>query len=283
MTADGSAGGPRRLTRNACAKINLTLHVTGQRPDGYHLLDSLVCFADVADEITVTAAPDLSLSVDGPLGAGVPDDNRNLVMQAAQLFAHPQGARIRLTKHLPHAAGIGGGSADAAAALLALAELWDAPLPDDIVGLGADVPVCLSPAALRMRGVGELLDPVPPFPEAHAVLVNPAVAVETPPVFKALDQKQNPPMPHDIPAFEDVAALAAWCGQQRNDLETPARQIAPVIGAALDALRGTLLARMSGSGATCFGLCANKAQADHLAAQIAADQPLWWVKSVRLS
>ena len=269
--------------RRARAKINLTLHVTGQRSDGYHLLDSLVCFADIADEITVAPAQDLSLTVDGPLAAGVPTDDSNLVMRAARLFPDAPGAAIRLTKHLPNAAGIGGGSADAAAALKALAELWDRDIPIDLLSLGADVPVCLAPMALRMRGVGELLDPLPPFPEVWAVLVNPRVPVSTPEVFKALSSKDNPAMADDLPRFSTVQDLAGWCTAQRNDLETPARSIAPVIGDALEALSDSLLARMSGSGATCFGLCADQVAAETLAADISKTHPDWWVVPTRLS
>lgn len=270
------------ITRRARAKINLTLHVTGQREDGYHLLDSLVCFADVYDTLHVRAAEDLRLSVEGPMARGVPTDGRNLVMQAAGLFAGTAGAEIVLTKALPHAAGIGGGSADAAAALLALAELWDAPLPDDALRLGADVPVCLAPGALRMRGVGEVLTPVLPLPPLWAVLVNPGVAVETPPVFKALTDKNGAPMAQDVPEFAHAGDLISWCAAQRNDLQAPALQIAPVIGDVLEALQPAGLARMSGSGATCFGLCTTADEASGLAQQISGARPDWWVQSARL-
>lgn len=269
----------RRLAR---AKINLTLHVTSQRADGYHLLDSLVCFADVADVLEIVPAQALSLRVDGPMAEGVPTDARNLVIRAAQLMEAPVGAQISLTKNLPAAAGIGGGSADAAAALLGLAELWDSPLPEGLETLGADVPVCLAPSALRMRGVGEQLSPVPPFPDVWAVLVNPGVAVETPPVFQALAEKNNAPMPDVIPEFATVQALAEWCAAQRNDLQEPALQIAPVISDVLDALSPSLLARMSGSGATCFGLCESEAAARALAQSVQGAHRSWWIQPTRL-
>ncbi|MEP5152087.1 4-(cytidine 5'-diphospho)-2-C-methyl-D-erythritol kinase [Planktotalea sp.] len=276
----------KSVTRFARAKINLSLHVTGVRDDGYHLLDSLVAFAGVGDEVTVSEASELSLIVDGPLSEGVPTDGRNLVMKAAQMFAPSldlsQGAAISLTKNLPNAAGIGGGSADAAATLLALAELWDVPLPDDPVSLGADVPVCLSPMALRMRGVGEYLSPIPPLPALWAVLVNPGVAVETPPVFKALCDKENPAM-SVMPEWTRTADFVTWCAAQRNDLEAPAIGLAPVIQDVLAALEPSLLARMSGSGATCFGLCESAEQAEVLAAQISRDHPDWWVVASTLS
>ncbi len=272
----------KSVTRSARAKVNLTLHVTGQREDGYHLLDSLVCFADVADTVRVTQSDRLSLMVDGPLAAGVPTDARNLVLKAAHLFECEKGAEINLSKHLPHAAGIGGGSADAAATLLALAELWDIALPDDVLSLGADVPVCLSPMALRMQGVGEKLSIIPPLPELPAVLVNPRVAVETPPVFNALKYKKNPPM-EAVPEFSDVHSLATWCSNQRNDLQEPAIGIAPLIQEVLDALDPALFARMSGSGATCFGLCETKDQAQELARDIEAKHPDWWVVATNFS
>lgn len=270
------------VTRIARAKINLTLHVTGQRKDGYHLLDSLVAFAGIGDDVSVQRAPDLSLVIDGPLLAGVPTDGRNLVMRAAQMFGASQGAAIALTKNLPNAAGIGGGSADAAATLLALAELWDVPLPNNAVELGADVPVCLSPRALRMRGVGEDLSPIPPLPALWVVLINPRVAVQTPPVFKALKNKNNPAM-GSLPEWQSAAEFAQWCAAQRNDLQGPAIGLAPAIQDALDTLAPSLLARMSGSGATCFGLCESAEQADALAAQISRDHPEWWVVASTLS
>ncbi|WP_293446853.1 4-(cytidine 5'-diphospho)-2-C-methyl-D-erythritol kinase [Planktotalea sp.] len=270
------------ITRLARAKINLTLHVTGQRDDEYHLLDSLVCFADVGDVVRVEAADGLRLSVDGPLSAGVPTDSGNLVLKAAALFGHSAGAHILLTKTLPNAAGIGGGSADAAAALLALAELWDVPLPDDVVRLGADVPVCMAPMALRMRGVGGDLSMVPVLPPLWAVLVNPRVALETPPVFRALAHKENAAMDR-VPKCADVIEFAQWCRLQRNDLESPAIGLAPIIEDVLSALSGSLLARMSGSGATCFGLCESAEQADALASQIHEDHPDWWVVATTLN
>lgn len=272
----------KRITRKARAKVNLTLHVTGQRADGFHLLDSLVCFAEIGDTISVCAADEVSLSVDGPMSNGVPTDERNLVLKAAQLFASKAGAEIRLTKNLPHAAGIGGGSADAAATLLALAELWDTPLPEKLVQLGADVPVCISPMALRMRGVGDALSPISPLPPLWCVLVNPKIPLETPPVFKALTEKENAPM-QVLSDFSDIAGFATWCAEQRNDLQDPAIQLEPVIQDVLNALAPSLLARMSGSGATCFGLCDSAAQADALAAQVLNDHSDWWVVSTSLS
>ncbi|TCP62760.1 4-diphosphocytidyl-2-C-methyl-D-erythritol kinase [Rhodovulum bhavnagarense] len=268
----------------APAKINLTLHVTGQRPDGYHLLDSLVIFADAGDRLTFRPAADLSLTVTGPRAEGVPTDGRNLVLKAAALFEGEQGAAITLDKHLPAAAGIGGGSSDAAAALRGLSALWHQPLPDPdaVLSLGADVPVCLHPRAMRMRGVGEDILPGPVLPDRMGILlVNPGVEVSTPAVFKALSRKENPSMPHP-PGWSSAAVMAHWLAEQRNDLEPPARRLAPVIREVLDAIaatEGCLLARMSGSGATCFGLYDSRAEAEAAARIIAPAAPHWWVQA----
>ena len=275
-------GLPMTVSAFAPAKINLTLHVTGQRPDGYHLLDSLVCFADIGDLVTVGFDEALSLTVTGPRQKGVPADDSNLVLKAAR-YLDPNGtARITLDKHLPAAAGIGGGSSDAAATLRALSELWKVALPQTTVALGADVPACLHPMALRMQGVGDLLSHVAPLPEVHAVLVNPGVYVPTPAVFNALKQKMNAPM-DGVPAFADVADFAQWLKQQRNDLQAPAIAQAPLILDVLGSLNDGLFAAMSGSGATCFALYTSSAEARAKARDLQRDQPDWWVAPCRLS
>ncbi|PRY24354.1 4-diphosphocytidyl-2-C-methyl-D-erythritol kinase [Aliiruegeria haliotis] len=270
----------------APAKINLTLHVTGQRPDGYHLLDSLVVFADVGDTISAEDAPDTSLAVDGPRRAGVPVDDGNLVLKAARLMPGANAA-LTLTKRLPAASGIGGGSADAAATLRALHALTGAPLPDgrDVLALGADVPVCLEGRAVRMSGIGERLAPVPPLPPLPAVLANPGIEVPTPSVFKALARRDNAPMP-DIPQFTTPGEIAEWLATQRNDLEPPARKLAPQITetlTALSALPGCQLARMSGSGATCFALFSTPEEAESAARSLRQNHPDWWTAATRLS
>jgi 4-diphosphocytidyl-2-C-methyl-D-erythritol kinase len=274
--------GPMHTEGFAPAKINLTLHVTGQRPDGYHLLDSLVVFADVGDRVSAVADAGLGLTVTGPQAAQVPAGNDNLVLRAARLFGAGPGAQLTLEKHLPVASGIGGGSADAAAALRVLARLWHLPLPaaDNVLRLGADVPVCLESRARRMSGVGECLAPVPRLPAAWLVLVNPGVAVATPAVFAALEQRENPAMPAEMPPFPDATALAAFLRAMRNDLEAPAIRVAPVIAtvlAALARLPACRVARMSGSGATCFGLFAQRHEADAAATRLRATHPDWWV------
>ncbi len=270
----------------AAAKVNLCLHVTGQRPDGYHLLDSLVVFAGVGDRLHFEPADDLRLTISGPQAASLPVSDDNLILRAARAFGTPQGAHIHLEKHLPVASGIGGGSADAAAALRGLARLWGRTMPDagTLLALGADVPVCVTACAVRMAGIGETLSAIPALPPAHLVLVNPGVAVPTPAVFRALPRKTNPPLAA-LPASANLPDFATWLADQRNDLEAPAMVLAPVIGdvkAALAAQPGCHLARMSGSGATCFGLFAIAQAAETAAQTIARAHPGWWVQSGRM-
>lgn len=269
----------------APAKVNLTLHVTGQRPDGYHLLDSLVLFADLGDRLRVEEGPGLRLAVKGPLAAGVPTDDSNSILRAAR-FLGADDLQFTLTKALPSAAGIGGGTSDAAAALRAVAELRGLELPEDVSPLGADVPVCLLARAARMQGVGEKVTPVEGLPEIFAVLANPGVAVSTPAVFGRLATKANPPMPADLPAFATARELAEWLAAQRNDLEGPAIAEQPVIAEVLkelSALPGQLLSRMSGSGATCFALFEARAEAEAAAKALQRDHPEWWVAPCALS
>jgi 4-diphosphocytidyl-2-C-methyl-D-erythritol kinase len=268
----------------APAKINLTLHVTGQRDDGYHLLDSLVVFADLGDRLVLRRAAAPSLSVTGPMAAGVPLGPDNLVLRAAARMG--VDLEIGLEKHLPSAAGIGGGSSDAAAVLRgAVALVPGLALPADAgLSLGADVPVCLMARAARMRGIGEDVAQVDGLPEVHGVLVNPGVAVSTAVIFRSLARKDNAAMPDVLPVWRDAADLAAWLAGQRNDMQAAAVAAAPVVGkviAAVAATPGCLLARMSGSGATCFGLYADAEAAARAAAALA--RPGWWVRAVRLS
>ncbi len=269
----------------APAKINLTLHVTGQRADGYHLLDSLVVFANVGDWVSVAQSDGLSLKITGPEKAGVPDGHSNSILQAARFYKQ-DGLAISLEKHLPTAAGIGGGTADAAAVLRAISTLRDLALPDDVLALGADVPVCLQGRATRMSGVGEQLSAAPDLPGIWAVLVNPRLPVCTDDVFKALSCKNNKPMPAPIPKFNSAAELAAWLLEQRNDLQNPAIGLQPVIAEVLTVLsksENALLARMSGSGATCFALFSQPDQAVDAARSIAQNRPGWWIQSCNLS
>ncbi|WP_080456541.1 4-(cytidine 5'-diphospho)-2-C-methyl-D-erythritol kinase [Roseovarius sp. A-2] len=271
------------MTEPAPAKVNLTLHVTGRRADGYHLLDSLVVFADIGDRVTVRPGASC-LRVLGPMAAAVPVGPENLVLRAAALMNAE--AEITLDKHLPASAGIGGGSSDAAACLRALARLTGARLPDDVARLGADVPVCLLARAARMRGIGEEVTPLARVPLLHAVLVNSRVAVSTPAIFKRLARRDNPPMPERLPGWHTAENLIRWLTTQRNDLEESAIAEAPVIAEVLPkiaATEGCALARMSGSGATCFGLYPDPHSAQQAADVLRRDHPDWWVMPARLS
>ncbi len=296
------------IVEAAAAKINLYLHITGKRDDGYHELDSLVAFAEIGD--TVTVQPGLArialrgvdlppvgprLAISGPFGPALMGESPadNLVIRAAHALAARLGreadAMILLHKILPVASGIGGGSADAAATLRALARLWGqdadpAPLYAVAAGLGADVPVCVAGRSCFFGGVGEILDEAPALPEIHAVLVNPGVPVPTPAVFKARTGGFSAPA-RFATAPADATALAALLRERANDLTAPALTVAPVIANVLTALErsgGALLARLSGSGATCFGLYATATQAEAAAVDIAMAEPRWWVKPTRL-
>ena len=277
---------PLAVQRVARAKINLALHVVGRRADGYHLLDSLVAFADFGDVISVQAAPSLSLAITGPMAAGLSAGPDNLVLRAAGALGGPLGAAITLDKRLPVASGIGGGSADAAATLQALCALWGCDVPEahQVLALGADVPVCLAGQSCRMAGIGEEITPLV-LPPAYLVLVNPGIGLGTASVFGALACRDNPPLPplNDLP---DAAALAGYLRACRNDLEAPALSLVPQIAtviAALSAQGGCLLARMSGSGATCFGLFASASAAEAGAAALRAQSSAWWVQAAALA
>ncbi|MCA2012603.1 4-(cytidine 5'-diphospho)-2-C-methyl-D-erythritol kinase [Cereibacter sphaeroides] len=245
--------------RLAPAKINLTLHVTGRRADGYHLLDSLVVFAEAGDRLTLTQGTGLSLELTGPRAAALAVEPDNLVLRAARLMG-AEGAAFTLEKTLPVASGMGGGSSDAATAIRLLAEAQGQPLPgiEALMRLGADLPVCMAaPSPSRMRGLGERIEAVSGVPALWLLLVNPGQGLSTPSVFKALQTPDNPPMPEVLPRWPDAAALCDWLEGMRNDLQPPAMAQMPQIGALLDeiaAQEGCLLSRMTGSGATCFGV-----------------------------
>ncbi len=272
------------LIETARAKVNLYLQVVGRRGDGYHLLDSLAVFPGAADLLSAAPAEVLTLDVEGPGAAGLGAGADNLVLRAARALAAATGvavgARLVLDKRLPVASGIGGGSADAAAALRLLARLWDVRLPPERLRtiaqeLGADVPVCLDSRPARMGGVGERLQPAPSLPDCGMALLNPGMAVATPDVFRVRSSafSEVPALPD---AWPDAASLAADMGRLGNDLETPAMTLCPAIATVLDWLRaqpGCLLARMSGSGATCFGLFAEVEAAVMAAARAPA---FWW-------
>lgn len=325
-----------QITRFAPAKINLYLHVTGRRDDGYHELDSLAVFADIGDVITVSAVEagaGLSLDISGPFADALSPDDDNLVVRAARLLAAhtgvPADAHIQLEKNLPVASGIGGGSADAAATLKALVVLWDIELSDiaihnvaldiadtidtaralstlfkvwrDDLGsdmlftlglqLGADVPVCLEGRPVYMGGIGERLELAPHLPLTWMVLVNPGVSVSTPAVFQARrDMAETQEHAFSAPArFHhhplDAAHFARQLSERHNDLMAPAIALSPTIANVLSALEsseGVLLARMSGSGATCFALFGSESEAQAAAQTLAQAHPQWWVKAAQM-
>jgi 4-diphosphocytidyl-2-C-methyl-D-erythritol kinase len=265
-------------TSFAPAKVNLYLHVIGRRADGYHLLDSLAVFPAVGDVVGVAPAAELGLSISGRFGAVLQAEPDNLLLRAARLLRPGAGAALTLEKNLPVASGIGGGSADAAAALRLLSRHWDlsTELHEAALSLGADVPVCLESAPARMGGIGEILAPAPRLPRFGIVLVNPGVAVATPAVFKA---RQGPFSPAaSLPeAWHDAQDMARDLGRLTNDLQAPAVALQPVIGKVLNRLEnlpGALVARMSGSGATCFAIFATPQEAAAAAEKISC--PGWW-------
>lgn len=282
----------------APAKINLFLHVGAPGADGYHPLCSLMAFADVGDRVVLHEADALSVRVHGPFGGMLAGEGDNLVLRAARaLLARARGPQplvgLSLEKLLPVAAGLGGGSSDAGAALRLMRAALGVQVDDDELeaiasSLGADGAACLWGRPVLAQGRGELLTPAPQLPTIEAVLVNPRVEVSTPAVYRAFDAVGDfgdvvpPPMPAD---FESVEELAAWLGMMSNDLQAAAVGLAPEVGDVLATLadeRETLLARMSGSGATCFAICASDIEADALAARVAALRPDWWTVRCRL-
>ena len=285
---------PEAIVVSAAAKINLTLYVTGRQPDGYHLLDSLVAFAGIQDRLVIGPGDGLDLHIEGGFAADVPAGPGNIVLKAAALLAEVAGvkarARIDLVKRLPVSAGLGGGSADAAAALRGLSALWGVcPGEDDLLALalelGADVSVCLGAKAAYMGGIGEELQAAPPLPEAWLALVNPGRPVATKAVFESLSGAFAEP-DRFADAAPDAAALAALLSTRDNGLTQAARALEPTIGEALAAIEqspGVLLARMTGSGATCFGLFADESAAAAAALNIAAAHPGWWARAAVLT
>ncbi len=276
----------------APAKINLYLHVTGKRPDGYHLLDSLFAFAADGDVIAVEPAAELSLEIVGAPDLSAGEDN--IVIKAARKLAAALGiepnARIVLEKNLPIASGIGGGSTDAAAVLKALQLLWNKKLPDEklyalALELGADVPSCLAGKAVQVSGVGEILTPAPKIPALPVVLVNPNKPVSTPAVFKTRKPVFSEPMPLTADCA-DADAFVAELKKRHNDLQDAACALEPAVGEVLQALekqRICLFSAMSGSGGTCFGLFRTPKDAAQACADLTANHPNWWVKQTALA
>ncbi len=289
-----------RLSAFAPAKVNLFLHVGGPDAEGYHPISSLMVFADVGDQVMIQPNDAPAFETTGPFGADIPAGDDNLVLRAARAFHVKLGGpvppyRLILDKRLPIAAGLGGGSSDAGAALKLLRDALAPQFSDDdleplAAGLGADGAACLRAVALMAEGRGEALSPAPALPPLHAVLVNPGVPSPTGAVYRAYDAAVHPDgaarpfMPSRLETAEEAAGWLAVA--TRNDLEVPAAALQPLIGEALDVLRDqpeSLLVRMSGSGATCFALCAGDIEAETLAERIEAVRPDWWVRRCRLS
>lgn len=289
-----------RLSAFAPAKVNLFLHVGGPDTEGYHPISSLMVFADVGDQVMIQPSDAPGFETTGPFGASIPAGDDNLVLRAAKAFHAKLGGpvppyRLILDKRLPIAAGLGGGSSDAGAALKLLRDALAPRFADDALeplaaSLGADGAACFRATALMAEGRGEALSPAPALPPLHAVLVNPGVPSPTGAVYRAYDAAVHPEgaaRPFVPSELETAEETAAWLGvATRNDLEAPAVSLQPLIGEALDVLRDqpeSLLVRMSGSGATCFALCAGDIEAETLAERIEAVRPDWWVRRCRLS
>ncbi|MDP3897328.1 MAG: 4-(cytidine 5'-diphospho)-2-C-methyl-D-erythritol kinase [Mesorhizobium sp.] len=278
---------------SAPAKLNLALHVTGRRADGYHLLETLAVFTEFGDRIKISPAERDALALTGPYADGLALDASNLVVRARDRLrdAFPDTVLppilIELEKNLPIASGIGGGSSDAATALRGLARFWNlaveaGELADIAAPLGADLPMCLAARPLLARGTGEALEPLSGWPALDLVLVNPGVPVATAAVFAGLARRDNAALP-PLPPARDLGSILGWLGQTRNDLEAPARALAPGIADAIAALQatGAVFSRMSGSGATCFGLHASAKAARLAADAIRAAHPGWFVTATR--
>lgn len=282
--------------QDAPAKINLALHITRRREDGYHELESLIVFAGVGDDLDGEIAERDSLTISGPFADGLDAGPSNLVLKAVAAFRNrwphlaPAGLKLHLTKNLPVASGIGGGSADAAAALRILLQMApEQPPLDEVMALattlGADVPCCLVSRPLVARGIGEILSPLPDFPKLYIVLVNPLIGVVTADVFRRLRSHDNYPLPALPELLTRPAQLGIWLAETRNDLEPPAVKLVPEIAALVDEMaqmQGAILARMSGSGATCFALFGSDKQAHEAAAQMRRQHPEHWVAAAPL-
>lgn len=279
------------ISVHAPAKVNLALHVVGQRQDGYHLLETLVVFTAFGDVVHVAPASEDIFEVTGTFADFVPREGSNLVLRARDLLRarHPRTAfpvAIRLHKSIPVASGVGGGSTDAAAALKALAGLWgtrEGDLAALAEQLGADVPMCLAAQPLIARGIGEILEPASMLPPMALVLVNPGVAISTPTIFRALKSKHNAPLP-PLPRSQGWAPFCDWLGEARNDLQPPACETNPIVTETIEAIAatGAVHPRMSGSGATCFGLFATLAEASAAARQLGSGRPGWFVEATAL-
>ena len=283
------------VRRQAPAKVNLYLHVLGRRADGYHDIDSLIAFADVSDEIEAMRSNRLGLKLKGPFARDLEmtDWAGNLVIRAARALAEASGINmsvaLTLHKNIPVAAGLGGGSADAAATLRTLTKMWDLDISEDDLlvmaeSLGADLPACLNQLPVFVGGIGGDLNQAPELPSAWLVLVNPGMPMVTAEVFRSLERPPSIAARFDE-SPDDVYALATALASRSNDLEGVAIRLMPQIVGVIEALahsEACLLARMSGSGATCFGVFATESAARSAAVEISGNHSAWWVKAVQM-
>lgn len=286
------------LHLQAPAKLNLALHIQGRRADGYHLLESLVVFTEFGDTLSIAAADRLQLTIQGEFATEAGEGEHNLVLRAAKALQSAtdcyKGARITLTKNIPVGAGLGGGSADAAAVLHGLQQLWKTELSADRLAalalpLGADIPMCLLSKPLIARGVGEVLAPLPQaLPPLHVVLVHPRTPLLSGDVYRALNYPLDVARESDlqVPDHGDGSSFTRWLATTRNDLQPPAMAISPIVAELLLAMEtaqpSPLLVRMTGSGACCFALFSDAQAAERYARQVQAQYPQWWVKNTKI-
>lgn len=283
------------ITLRAPAKVNLYLHITGKREDGYHLVDSLVSFTDFGDQVTVSEADELTLTASGHYADGMPMDDSNLVLRMARSLQEEagitKGAKIHIDKEIPVSAGVGGGSTDAAAAANALVKLWGVDIPLQRLceigfKLGVDMPVCLNRKTVFVDGLGEQMTAAEPIPENGLLLVNPRVTLSTPSVFARRKGGFSPTDDFIGTRAKDAKHLAKLLADRENDLTDPASALVPVVREVIREignLDGCLLSRMSGSGATCWGLFETEAAAAAAMEQLKSRQPDWWMRVSHLT
>ena len=275
----------------ASAKVNLCLQIVGQKPNGFHLLDSIVGFTEFGDHLSFKKSDKLELTVQGAFSDQIPVDRSNLILKAAELVRKlndiKTGAHITLTKNLPPSAGLGGGSSDAAAAIRGLSRLWGTDLPeiDDLMKIGSDLPVCINQKTQHMKGFGEVLEEINTFPNLPILLVNPLKKVSTHTVFRMLQNKKNPPLSKYEKLFQAKKYWINWLLLQRNDLMEPAVKVEPVISEVLRLISKQVSVEkvsMSGSGATCFGVFENKHDCDLAMKRVRLERPDWWSVSTEI-
>ena len=275
----------------ASAKVNLCLQIVGQKPNGFHLLDSIVGFTEFGDHLSFKKSDKLKLKVQGAFSDQIPVDRSNLILKAAELVRKlnniKTGAHITLTKNLPPSAGLGGGSSDAAATIRGLSRMWGTDLPEihDLMKIGSDLPVCINQKTQHMKGFGEVLNVVNTFPNLPILLVNPLKKVSTQTVFRKPENKKNSPLSKYENLFQTKKDWINWLLLQRNDLMEPAVSVEPVISEVLQFISNQISVEkvsMSGSGATCFGVFENKHDCDLAMKKVRRERPEWWSVSTEI-